>query len=59
MQHQLDFWPAAGKAPYAQTPWESLSVEEQTETIARLARLITKSICPQLSEKTQEHNHEQ
>ena len=59
MQHQLDFWPAAQEAPYEQGHWESLSIEEQTETIARLARLIAKAVCPQLIDETQGDNHEQ
>ena len=59
MQHQIDFWPAARKAPYEQTQWESLSIEEQAETIGRLARLIAKTVCPQLMDETKEHNHEQ
>ncbi|MBI4474641.1 MAG: hypothetical protein HY646_18365 [Acidobacteria bacterium] len=59
MQHQLDFWPAARKAPYEQGPWESLSLEEQAETIERLARLIAKAVCPQLIDQIQENNHEQ
>lgn len=61
MQHQMDLWPAARKAPYEQTQWETLSIEEQAETIARLARVIAKIVCPQLRDPTQdqEHNHEQ
>ena len=59
MQHQLDFWPAARKAPYEQGQWESLSIEEQAERIALLARLIAKAICPQLIDETQEGSHEQ
>jgi hypothetical protein len=46
MHHQFDFWPAAQHAPYSQRPWESLSNEEQSEMITRLARLITQSIRP-------------
>jgi hypothetical protein len=59
MQQQLDFWPAARMAPYEQGQWESVSIEVQAETIARLARLIAKAVCPQLIEETQEDNHEQ
>lgn len=59
MQHQIDFWPATKNAPYEQTPWESLSIEEQAETIARLARLIAKTVCPQLMDETPEEYHEQ
>ena len=58
MQHQLDFWPEARKAPYEQTQWESLSIEEQAETIARLARIIAKTVCPQSMDETQEDHHE-
>jgi hypothetical protein len=59
MQHQMDLWPAAQKAPYEQTQWENLSIEEHAETIARLARMIAKTVCPQLTDKTREDNHEQ
>ena len=44
MRHQQDFWPAAQEAPYEQGHWESLSIEDQAETIARLARLIAKAV---------------
>ena len=59
MQHQLDFWPTAEKAPYEQRQWESLRIEEQAERVALLARLIAKAICPQLANETQESSHEQ
>ena len=58
MQHQLDFWPAVRKAPYEQGPWESLSIEDQLESTALLARMIAKTICPKLIEQTQENSHE-
>jgi len=58
MRHQLDFWPAAQKTPYAQGQWESLSIEEQVETIEKLARLIAKTVCPQLIDQTQGNEHE-
>jgi len=48
MSHQLDFWPAAEKAPYEQLYWETLSIEEQAERIAMLARLIAKTVRPDL-----------
>jgi hypothetical protein len=56
MQYQLDFWPAKHNEPYEQGPWESLSTEEQTETIARLGRLITKAVRPDFGEQQQEAN---
>lgn len=59
MQHQLEFWPTAKKAAYEQGQWESLSVEEQAEKIALLARLIAKAVCPQSVDQTQENSHEQ
>jgi len=59
MKHQLDFWPAAQKAPYEQGQWESLSIEEQAATIARLARLIANAVCPRLIDETQGDKHEQ
>ncbi len=58
MQHQQDFWPAEKKAPYEQGLWESLSIEEQAVTMARLALLIAKTVCPQMIDETQENNHE-
>lgn len=58
MQHQLDFWPATHPAPYAQGPWESLSIEEQAERIALLARVIVKVIHPPAIDETQENRHE-
>lgn len=59
MQHQLDFWPAGHPAPYAQGPWERLSLEEQAERIALLARLMAKIVCPTPIEETPENRHEQ
>lgn len=59
MQDQLDFWPGEKKAPYEQGQWQSLSIEEQAERIALLARLIEKAVCPQLFDETQENSHEQ
>ncbi len=59
MQHQLEFWNPMEDAPNKQGQWEKLSIEEQTERIALLARLIAKCICPQLMEKTEENGHEQ
>ena len=59
MQHQLEFWPAAGKTAYEQGQWERLSIEEQAEKIALLARLIAKALCPQLVDQIQENSHEQ
>lgn len=59
MQHQLDFWPAAEKAPHEQGQWESQSGEEQAEKITLLARLIAKIICPQWGDETRESSHEQ
>jgi len=59
MQHQLEFWPVAEKTLCAQGQWESLSIKEQTEKIALLARLIAKTECPQWIDETQENNHEQ
>lgn len=59
MQYQLDFWPPLENAPHRQGPWETLSIEEQTERIALLARLIAKSVCPQLMDTTEENGHEQ
>jgi hypothetical protein len=58
MKHQLDFWPAENQAPYEQGRWESLSIEVQAVTIARLALLIAKTVCPQLIAETQEDSHE-
>lgn len=59
MKHQLDFWPAAQKAPYEQGQWASLSIEEQAETLDRLAKVIAKSVCPQLIDEMQgEDDHE-
>ena len=59
MRHQLEFWTTAEKSAYEQGQWESLSVEEQAEKIALLARLIAKVICPQLADEAQESSHEQ
>lgn len=59
MQHQLDFWPVAEKAPHNQEQWQSLCNKEQAERIALLARLIARAICPQLIDATQENSHEQ
>ena len=58
MPHQLDFWPAAQKALYGQRYWEALSIEEQSERIAILARLIAKAVCPELVKNTREENRE-
>jgi len=58
MQHQLEFWPTTEKARYEQRQWESLSIEEQAEQIALLARLLAKAICPQWVDETQENGHE-
>lgn len=59
MKHQLDFWPAENQAPYEQGQWESLNIELQAATIARLALLIAKAVCPQMLEEAEEDNHEQ
>ena len=59
MQYQLDFWPPVEDAPHKQGQWENLSIEEQSERIALLARLIAKSACPQLINTTEENGHEQ
>lgn len=58
MTHQLDFWPATEKAPYAQKYWDTLSREEQAERITLLARLIAKSVCRELCAKSEEDGHE-
>ena len=58
MRHQLEFWPATEKTHYKHGPWENLSIDEQAERIALLARLIAKAICPQWSDETQENSHE-
>ena len=58
MQYQLDFWPTVEKASHEQGQWENLSIEEQAERIALLARLIAKTLCPQLIDATQENSHE-
>jgi len=59
MRHQLEFWTTAEKTVYEQGQWESLSIEEQAEKIALLARLLAKAVCPQLVDETQENSHEQ
>ena len=59
MQDQLDFWTATQKTVYAQRPWESLSVEEQAEMIARLARLMARVACPRLIDNNQGDKNEQ
>lgn len=59
MQYQSEFWPATKTAPCQREHWKKLSSEEQAERIALLARLIAKTICPLLIDKTQENNHEQ
>lgn len=59
MQQQLDLWPTAQKKPCQQGPWKSLSREERAESIAILARLIAKVICPTLIKETPENRHEQ
>lgn len=59
MHHQLEFWPTAEEIAYGQGQWESLSIEEQAERIALLARLLAKAVCPQLVDETQENSHEQ
>jgi len=59
MKHQLDFWPAESQAPYEQSHWESLSIEDQAATIAQLALLIAKTVCPELIPETPEARHEQ
>ena len=58
MPRQLDFWPAAEKTPYAQGYWETLSIEEQIERITMLARLIAKTVRPELFETVEEVRHE-
>jgi len=58
MPHQLDFWPAAHKAPHGQETWEALSNEEQTERTAILARLIAQAVCPDLAGDTGEESRE-
>jgi hypothetical protein len=59
MQYQLEFWPTTEKARSEQRQWESLSIEEQAEKIALLARLLAKAVCPQLVNETQENSDEQ
>jgi|GEM_PF-4661525 len=59
MQYQPEFWPAPKKTACQQQPWNNLNSKEQAERIALLARLIAKTICPLLIDKTQEDNHEQ
>lgn len=59
MKHQLDFWPAENHAPYEQSRWESLSIEDQGAMIARLALLIANTVCPQVIAETPEDRHEQ
>ena len=59
MQHQLEFWPATEMTLYKQGPWENLSIEEQAERIALLARLVAMTICPHRNDETQENSHEQ
>jgi len=57
MRHQLEFWPTAEKTAYEQRQWETLSIEEQAEMIALLARLLAKAVCPQWV--NEENSHEQ
>lgn len=59
MQHQLEFRPTAKKTAYEQGQWENLSIEEQAEMIALLARLLAKAVCPQWVNETQENSDEQ
>jgi hypothetical protein len=47
---QLDFWPAEQPAPYAQSRWEALRVEDQAKAIARVARLIAQALDPERAE---------
>jgi len=58
MSHQLDFWPAAQEAPYGQRYWETLSIEEQIERITMLARLIAKTVCPEIFANVEEASDE-
>ena len=58
MTHQLDFWPATEKAPYAQKYWDTLSMEDQAERVTLLARLIAKAVCPELCANSEEEDHE-
>ena len=59
MRHQLEFWPATEKILCKHGPWENLSIDEQAERIALLARLIAMAICPRRGDETQENSHEQ
>jgi len=54
MTHQLDFWPATEKAPYAQTYWDTLSLEDQDARITLLGRLIAKAVYPELYANSEE-----
>ena len=58
MTHQLYFWPAAEKVPYAQKYWETLSMEDQFERITLLGRLIAKAVCPELYPISEEQGDE-
>ena len=58
MTYQPDFWLATETAPDAKKHWETLSMEEQTETITLLARVIAKAVCPELYANNEEDGHE-
>ena len=59
MEYQLEFWPQMENAPHEQGQWINLSIEEQAEGTALLARLIANTVCPHLIDATEENRDDQ
>ncbi len=59
MQEQQQLWPPVEDIWREPRVWEALSPEERATVIARLVRLIIKTVCPATLDEIQENEHEQ
>ena len=59
MQQQLDLWTDPQETLQSLHIWEALDQQERRTVIAALARLISKAVCSETLNNTQEKKDEQ
>ena len=58
MQEQLKLWPPLEDISRGPGVWETLTAEERARVMARLARVLGKTIHPEADNPIQENKHE-
>ena len=58
MRKQLELWPKVQRASQIPKIWKTLTLQQKQDIINALAGLISKMVCSEKIDQSQETNHE-